>query len=484
MNAISPKRDEDFAKWYQEVVKPLAQHGDVRGTQVIKPLGYGVWEILKAEMDHRIKSKDVDNFYAPVFVRLKALSEESSHIKGFATECAVVTHSRLVQKGDELVPDSPLTEPVVVRPTSEAIIGPIAKGWIDSYRDLPLKLNQWANVVRWEMRTRLFLRSSEFLWQEGHTFHQDEKSADDFAKEMWHCYAECIESVLAIPAILGEKSETERFAGAVRSYTVELLMQDGKALQGCTSHYLGQSFSNAYDISFTNQSGNIENAYGTSWGSTTRLIGALIMVHGDDDGLRLPPMVAPSQVVIIPINPKDDPKVDEYCQMVQAKIAKLRFKDSPVRVKLDSRDIKGSNKKWDWVKKGIPIRIELGPKDMEKNAICLSRRDQAVNQKEFLSLEELDKIPSYLEDLQNNLLEGATKFLEENTISVSDKEALFSHFSTGGMGFVKVPYLDDPQVEKELSNHQISVRCLIAGDGICVFSGKPTKTIAVIAKAY
>lgn len=485
MNAISPTRDEDFPNWYQQVVKPLAQHGAVRGTQVIKPWGYGVWSLIQSDLDQKIKSYDCENFYAPLFVGVNALSQEAAHIEGFATECAVVTHSRLVMKNGALVPDSPLIEPVVVRPTSEAIIGPITKDWIESHRDLPLKLNQWANVVRWEMRTRLFLRSSEFLWQEGHTFHANAVEANDFAKTMWQCYIKFMEEVLALPSISGEKSETERFAGAKHTYTLELLMQDGKALQGGTSHDLGQKFSKAYNISFTNKDGKVENVHGTSWGVTTRLIGAMVMVHGDDDGLRLPPRVAPKQVVIIPVNPKNDPKIDEVCAKTKEQIEKMSYAGSNIRVQLDQRDIRGGGKTWDWVKKGVPIRIEIGPRDIENQSVCLARRDQGVKDKAFVPMNKLDQLPTILDEIQNTLYTDAKAFLDKNTITLKSKEALIEHFEKGGSGMVKVAYLDDPAVEKELAKHQISVRCLLESEEqACVFSQNLTKTVAIIAKGY
>lgn len=484
MNAITPTRKENFPIWYQEVVKPLAQHGAVRGTQVIKPWGYGVWSCIQSELDIRIKSYGSENFYAPLFVGLNALSQEAKHIEGFATECAVVTHSRLTKKDGALVPDSPLTEPVVVRPTSEAIIGPIVKDWIQSHRDLPLKLNQWANVVRWEMRTRLFLRSSEFLWQEGHTFHQTAADANDFAKTMWYCYQDFLKEVLALPCIIGEKSVTERFSGASQSYTLELLMQDGKALQGGTSHDLGCHFADAYDIAFTSKSGKLERVFGTSWGLTTRLIGALVMVHGDDDGLRLPPRVATQQVVIIPINPKNDSAVDQMCQQVHEKLSSMHYHQEKLRVKIDNRDIKG-NKSWEWVKKGVPIRIEIGPRDLEKGSVCVSRRDQGVKEKTMVALAALDCIPDMLTDIQESLLDSAQQFLNNHTIELDTKDALLAHFENGGVGMVKIPYIDNIDVEKELVQHQLSVRCLIDGqERPCGFSGEPTTKIAVIAKAY
>jgi|AntRauTorckE5430_2_1112549.scaffolds.fasta_scaffold00109_14 prolyl-tRNA synthetase len=484
MSAISPRRDEDFSQWYLMAVMPLAQHGAVRGTQVIKPWGYGIWSFIKSDLDLRIQKKGCENFYAPLFVGLDALSQEAAHIEGFAAECAVVTHSRLSLKNGVLVPDSPLTEPVVVRPTSEAIIGPIAKGWVESYRDLPLKLNQWANVVRWEMRTRLFLRSSEFLWQEGHTFHATENEANDFAKQMWHVYAEFMKETLALPVVMGEKPMYERFSGAKHSYTLELLMQDGKALQGGTSHDLGQNFSKAYDISFMGQDSQIEHACGTSWGLTTRLIGAMVMVHGDDDGLRIPPKVALKQVVIIPINPKNDLMIEKACVDVQNRLAALMYDNKPVRVTMDNRDIRGGAKKWAWVKKGIPLRIEIGPRDLEKQSMCVIRRD--MDEKQFIPMLDVEKIPQILEDIQDNLYHEASDFLRLNTHVEESLESLLAYFEKGGIGLVKVPYFDHTEVEETLSQHQISVRCIqdCAKSSICVFTGKATQQVAIIAKSY
>lgn len=486
MNAISPTRNEDFPNWYQEVVKPLAQNGAVRGTQVIKPWGYGVWELLQSALNTEIKLKGAENFYAPLFVGVDAIQAEANHIDGFAKECAVVTHSRLTMKDGRLVPDSALTEPVIVRPTSEAIIGPIVKDWVMSYRDLPLKLNQWANVVRWEMRTRLFLRSTEFLWQEGHTFHSNAADANQTALEMLGSYKMILKDVLAMPVVEGEKSVLERFAGADHTYTLELLMQDGKALQGCTSHDLGQNFAKVYDITFTDQSGEVVHTYGTSWGMTTRMLGAMVMMHGDDDGLCLPPKVAPVQVVVLPINPKNDPKVSEAISTLYNSINKLTYADAPIRVKLDDRThLRGGAKAWEWVKKGVPVRIEIGPKDIEKSQFCLSRRDEAYGEKHFLPLSELKSLPSILKDIHGSLLKRAENRLNDAMIELQTKDALLAHFNSGKLGFVKVPYAGSKNEEATLAEHQISIRCLQKGQSApCIFTGKQTTQVAVIAKAY
>lgn len=485
MSAISPTRDENFPKWYQEVVKPLAQHGDVKGTQVIKPWGYGVWEHMQQSLDYRIKQHGCDNFYAPLFVGVEAIQREANHIEGFAKECAVVTHSRLAMQDGKLVADGELTDPVIIRPTSEAIIGPIVKDWIESYRDLPLNLNQWANVVRWEMRTRLFLRSTEFLWQEGHTFHASKDEANQMAKTMLGCYEEYFKNVLALPVVVGEKSVLERFSGADHTYTLELMMQDGKALQGGTSHDLGQNFAKAYDISFTNKEGNIDFAYGTSWGVTTRMIGAMVMVHGDDDGLCLPPKVATCQVVVLPINPKNDAAVEQAILDLEAKLQAIDYDGKPLRVKVDRREIRGGAKAWGWVKKGVPIRIEIGPRDIESNQVCLSRRDKPYGDKSFVAIKDLANISEILDDIHQGMYKRASAFLEDNTIELDSLDALLAHFDEGKLGFVKVPYAGGADEESTLHEHKISIRCLLDSmPSKCVFTGQDTDKVAVIAKAY
>lgn len=485
MNAISPTRAEDFPNWYQEVVKLVGKHGKVKGTQFILPHGYRMWELMQQKLDLEIKARGHENFYAPLFVGMDALQEEVNHIEGFAKECAVVTHSRLTVKDGELIPDGELTDPVVVRPTSEAIIGPFVKDMVMSYRDLPLLLNQWANVVRWEMRTRLFLRSSEFLWQEGHTFHASEAEALSHAKEMHSCYETFVSDVLAIPCIAGEKSELERFAGAEVTYTLEMLMQDGKALQGCTSHYLGQNFSKAYDISFSTENGKVEHAFGTSWGITTRMIGAIVMVHGDDDGLCLPPRIAPQHVVIMAFNPKKDPNVDAACEEVRDKISTLQCFEDPMRVMIDKREIRGGGRAWDWVKKGIPIRIEIGPRDIENGVVTLSRRDLSYRDKMSLSVQDLDQIPQILKEIQDGMYQKAKERLDASIVSLDSQEALIAHFDGGATGFVKVAYAGSVEHEQMLAEHQVSIRCLLdAPRSKCVFTGKDTTKVALIAKAY
>ncbi|MEC7030795.1 MAG: proline--tRNA ligase [Pseudomonadota bacterium] len=485
MSAISPTRKEDFPLWYQAVVQPLAQNGAVRGTQVIKPLGYGIWENLQNELNTRIQDKGVENFYAPLFVGADAIQAEVNHIEGFAKECAVVTHSRLKVVDGKLALDGELTEPVIIRPTSEAIIGPIVKDWIASYRDLPLKLNQWANIVRWEMRTRLFLRSTEFLWQEGHTFHANEQEANAFAREMLECYQSFLKDMLALPALTGEKSELERFSGANHTYTLELMMQDGKALQGGTSHDLGQNFAKAYDIGYANEDGGISHVHGTSWGVTTRMIGAMAMVHGDDDGLCIPPRVSPIQIVILPINPKEDPEVETKILAVEQQLKALTYQGKGVRVRIDRRQMRGGAKAWDWVKKGIPLRIEIGPKDIEKQQICVSRRDLPYGEKQFMPLANLHEIVEMLESIHQSMYTRAERFMTEHITPLDSVEAMIQHFNEGKRGFVKVFYAGGAEEEATLASHKISIRCIVEeGEGNCVFTGHATQKVAYIAMAY
>ena len=485
MSAISPTRQEDFPLWYQQVVGPLAQNGAVRGTQVIKPLGYGIWENLQQGLNQRIKQKGVENFYAPLFVGMDAIQAEVNHIEGFAKECAVVTHSRLKVVDGKLALDGELAEPVIIRPTSEAIIGPIVKDWVASYRDLPLKLNQWANIVRWEMRTRLFLRSTEFLWQEGHTFHATEVEANQFAQEMLECYQQFFKEQLALPVIAGEKSELERFSGANHTYTLELMMQDGKALQGGTSHDLGQNFSKAYDISYANEEGGVSHAHGTSWGVTTRMIGAMVMVHGDDDGLCLPPRVAPIQVVILPINPKNDDAVEAAVTALEQELSALTYHHKPVSVKVDRRALRGGAKAWDWVKKGIPLRVELGPKDIEKQQFCVSRRDTPYGEKQFIPMSDIASLVDMLEEMHQGMYTRAKQHLQENTIEMGSLDEMLAHFDAGNSGFVKVPYAGGAEEEATLTQHKISIRCLLPAEkATCVFTGKEAYQVAVIARAY
>lgn len=494
--AITPTREDDYNEWYQQVVKAaeLAEHSPVRGCMVIKPWGYGVWQKIQAALDNQFAARDVDNFYCPLFIPKSYLEREAKHIDGFATECAVVTHHRL-EKNDkgELIPAGELEEPLIVRPTSETIIGEMYSRWIQSYRDLPLKLNQWANVVRWEMRTRLFLRTSEFLWQEGHTAHADRDEAETCSKEMVQVYADIARDYLAMPVIVGMKSRNERFPGAVDSYTIEAMMQDNKALQAGTSHFLGQTFAKAFNINFSDKDGKQATAWTTSWGSSTRLVGGLIMSHSDDDGMVVPPRIAPQQVIILPVAHKatDPSAIESYCEKLAKQIRAQSVFGSPVRVKIDNRDMRAGDKAWNWVKKGAPIRIEIGPKELEKSAVFCGRRDKGVKEKESLPADVfIESLPHTLEEIQSNLYDKALERMKRNTHVVNSREELEAHFANPSAGFAKAYWLDSEEndaVEKELKEkYKITVRCLITDEakGTCVFSGKPDAHIAIFARAY
>ena len=380
--AITPTREENYPEWYQQVIKAadLAETSPVRGCMVIKPWGYAIWENIQKELDRRFKATGHKNAYFPLFIPMRYLQKEADHVDGFAKECAVVTHSRLeADENGQLQPAGPLDEPLIVRPTSETIIGELFAKWVQSYRDLPLLINQWANVVRWEMRTRLFLRTSEFLWQEGHTVHATEEEAMEETRTMLDVYADFSEKYLAMPVIKGEKTEAERFPGAVSTYSIEAMMQDKKALQAGTSHFLGQNFAKSSSIKFLNAESKEEYAWTTSWGVSTRLVGGLIMTHSDDDGLVLPPAIAPAHIVILPVTPKPDSReaVLEYCRNLKQSLEAQSYLDEPIRVELDDRDIRGGEKTWSWVKKGVPVRIEVGPRDMEKDAVFYAKKRQS-----------------------------------------------------------------------------------------------------------
>ena len=389
-NAISPARAVDFPEWYQAVVTAadMAENSDVRGCMVIKPWGYGIWELMQAQLDKMFKATGHKNAYFPLFIPLSYLEKEAAHVEGFAKECAVVTHHRLEKGPDgKLVPGGKLTEPLIVRPTSETIIGAAYAKWVQSYRDLPILLNQWANVVRWEMRPRIFLRTTEFLWQEGHTAHETEAEAIHETRRMLDVYQTFIRDHLAIPVVVGRKSPTERFAGAIDTFTLEAMTQDRKAIQAGTSHFLGQNFAKASDIQYLSRDGKKEYAWTTSWGMTTRLIGTLIMAHADDDGLVLPPRVAPTQVVIIPIIPREEQhkEILRACGALAQQIEAEQFHKDGVRVEVDQRDIQGGQKSWEWIKKGVPIRIEIGPRDLEAGTVFRRPPRQGPEGKGLLS---------------------------------------------------------------------------------------------------
>src|SRR6476659_5328730 len=381
-SAITPTRAENFPEWYQQVFKAadLAENSDVRGCMVIKPWGYAIWENIQRRLDAMFKATGHENAYFPLFIPMSFLEKEAKHVEGFAKECAVVTHHRLEPDGKgglQPAPSAKLEEPLIVRPTSETIIGATFARWVQSYRDLPILINQWANVVRWELRTRLFLRTTEFLWQEGHTVHANEAEAREETMRMLDVYADFAEHAMAMPVIKGEKTAGERFPGAVSTYTIEAMMQDRKALQAGTSHFLGQNFAKAQNIKYQDVNGQEVLAWTTSWGVSTRLIGGLVMTHSDDDGLALPPKLAPAHVVILPIYRNDEEKAEvmPYCATLERELTTHLYAGEPVRVKMDNRDIRGGEKKWQWVKRGVPIRVEIGPRDIAGGKVFYGRRD-------------------------------------------------------------------------------------------------------------
>lgn len=499
--AISPTRSEDFPEWYQQVIRAadMAENSETRGCMVIKPWGYGIWELIQQQLDRRFKATGHQNAYFPLLIPLSYLEKEAEHAEGFATECAVVTHHRLEAVKDEvtgktkMIPSGKLTEPYVIRPTSETIIGAAFARWVQSYRDLPLLINQWANVMRWEMRPRLFLRTAEFLWQEGHTAHETKDEAIEETRMIHGLYEEFLRDHLAIPVIPGEKTENERFPGADMTLTVEAMVQDRKAIQAGTSHYLGQNFSKAQDISFTGRDGAVEHAHTTSWGVSTRMIGTLIMAHSDDDGLVLPPRVATQQIVILPVTPKEDSKaaVLESCQALAATLRHQLFHGDPLRVVVDTRDLNGGVKKWEWIKKGVPIRIEIGPRDIETRKVCLQRRDQPVSAKEFLDKEDfIQRASDVLGEIHDSLLKKATDFRDANLTECTSLDAFHAHWAKEDGGWLITPWAASPDQEDELSKqHKITIRCLPLDkqnepEAPCILTGTPTRSRAIWGRSY
>src|SRR2546429_5064613 len=502
--AITPGRDQDFPEWYQQVIRAaeLAEPSDVRGCMVIRPWGYGIWENMQRQLDALIRATGHRNAYFPLFIPLSYFAKEAEHVEGFAKECAVVTHYRL--KMDEeagLVPDpeSKLTEPLIVRPTSETIIGASYAKWVQSYRDLPILINQWCNIVRWEMRTRLFLRTTEFLWQEGHTVHEAEAEAREEARRMLGVYETFVRDHLAIPLFTGEKSESERFPGAVQTLAIEAMVQDRRAIQAGTSHFLGQNFARASGIQFQNREGKQEFGWTTSWGMTTRLIGTLIMMHGDDDGVVLPPRIAPTQIVILPVATREESRtrIMEACDSLALQLRAKRFGDVPLEVEVDRRDIGGGVKNWEWIKKGVPVRIEIGPRDLEKNALVISRRDQPLKAKESMSIQEFVAVaPEILTSIQQNLLERATKFREANTRVIESKNDFYDFFTPKNSakpeihgGFALAHWNGSREVEEQIKDDlKVTIRVIpfdSSGEpGQCIFTGEPSSRRVVWAKSY
>ena len=509
-HALTTKRADDFAAWYQEVIgaADMAEESGVRGCMVIKPWGYGIWERLQRLLDDRIKETGHDNAYFPLFIPLANFEREAEHVEGFAKEMAVVTHHRLIAGPDGgLIPDpeAKLEEPLVVRPTSETIIGDAMARWVQSWRDLPLKLNQWANVVRWEMRTRMFLRTAEFLWQEGHTAHETEAEAKEHTLRMLEVYRQCAEEDLALPVIAGEKPENERFPGAVETWSIEAMMQDGKALQAGTSHYLGTNFSRASGISFQNREGTETLAHTTSWGVSTRMIGGMIMAHGDDDGLRVPPRLAPWQVVILPMlrDNDEDAALIEYCEGLRAMLAGQHVLGEKLRVLLDTKPGKAAAKRWDWVRKGAPIIVEVGGRDMQNGVVSMLRRDRLWDENSGKPAFEAptreiagQTIPDVLADMQAALLTEARDRREANiTRGVDSYDAVEAHFNSNAKypGWVEVQWskptgaaLD--QVVERLKALKLTIRNVPAdaapADGACIFTGDPAVERILLARAY
>ena len=483
-------KNEDYSQWYNDIVikADLAEHSSVKGCMVIKPYGYSIWEKIQAVLDQKFKDTGHSNAYFPLFIPKSFFSKEASHVEGFATECAVVTHYRLKNDGNgNMVVDetAKLEEELIVRPTSETIIWNTYKGWIQSYRDLPLLINQWANVVRWEMRTRLFLRTTEFLWQEGHTAHATADEAIAETKQMLDVYADFAENWMAVPVVKGVKTPNERFAGALDTYCIEALMQDGKALQAGTSHFLGQNFAKAFDVKFTNKEGKIEHVWATSWGVSTRLMGALIMAHSDDAGLVLPPKLAPIQVVIVPIY-----KSEEELQKISAFVDELKpkLKGLGISVKYDDRDTQRPGFKFaEYELKGVPVRLAIGGRDMENGTVELARRD--TREKQTVPQEGLDiYIAQLLEEIQANIYNKAHSFREDHITQANSYDE-FKELLDGKTGFISAHWDGTPETEQKIKEEtKATIRCVPLDnpleDGVCIYSGKPSTQRVLFARAY
>ena len=489
MSKALPTRADNYSQWYQDLVvkADLAENSAVRGCMVIKPYGYAIWEKMQAILDKMFKDTGHSNAYFPLFIPKSFFAKEASHVEGFAKECAVVTHYRLKNdgKGGIMVdPDAKLEEELIVRPTSETIIWNTYRGWIESYRDLPLLINQWANVVRWEMRTRLFLRTAEFLWQEGHTAHATAEEAIEETRRMLDVYSEFAEKTLAIPVLKGVKTANERFAGALDTYCIEALMQDGKALQAGTSHFLGQNFAKAFDVQFTNHEGKKEFVWATSWGVSTRLMGALIMAHSDDQGLVLPPKLAPTQVVIVPIY-----KGDDQLKLITATVDKIitKLKAKNISVKYDDRDTHKPGWKFsEYELKGIPVRIAIGPRDLENGTVEVARRD--TKEKSVMQLTDLSiKIEHLLEQIQDNIYRRASDFRETHTFKADSYDEFKAKLDEGG--FVMAHWDGTTETELKIKDEtKATIRCIPINNkqesGKCIYTGNPSTQRVVFARSY
>ncbi|MFO0961598.1 MAG: proline--tRNA ligase [Phycisphaerales bacterium] len=504
--AIVPTREENYAEWYQQVVRAaeLAETSPVRGCMVIRPWGYALWENVQRVLDGMFKATGHKNAYFPIFIPLSFFEKEAAHVDGFAKECAVVTHHRLkAGPNGTLVPDGALEEPLIVRPTSETIIGATFAKWVQSYRDLPLLINQWANVVRWEMRTRLFLRTAEFLWQEGHTAHATAEEAVEETERMLKVYADFAENWMAMPVIQGRKTESERFPGAVETYCIEAMMQDRKALQAGTSHFLGQNFAKASEIQFLDADGQQKFAWTTSWGVSTRLIGAMVMTHSDDDGLIVPPRLAPTHIVILPVlhKPETAQAVLDYCQKLAAELRSQTFAGRAIEVEVDARDLRGGDKMWQWVKKGVPVRLEVGPRDMEQDAVFMGRRDRGTKEKQSMPRAEFVRgAAALLQEIQDGLFERARAYREQHTRRIDTREEFEAFFTPRRAGDENTPseihggfalahFCGDPAVETQVKDRLgVTVRCIPLDapeePGTCVITGRPSTRRVVWGKSY
>jgi len=484
-------KEENYSQWYNDLVSKadLAENSAVRGCMVIKPYGYAIWEKMQAALDQMFKDTGHENAYFPLFIPKSFFSKEASHVEGFAKECAVVTHYRLKNdpngKGIIVDPDAKLEEELIIRPTSETIIWSTYKNWVQSYRDLPLLINQWANVVRWEMRTRMFLRTAEFLWQEGHTAHESKEEALEETERMINVYADFAENFMAVPVIKGAKSEHERFAGALETFSIEALMQDGKALQSGTSHFLGQNFAKAFDVQFTSREGKLEYVWATSWGASTRLIGALIMAHSDNNGLVLPPKLAPIQVVIVPIYKNFD-QLAQISETVKVLVEKLKSKG--IRVKYDDRDSQRPGWKFaEYEMKGVPVRLAIGPRDLENGSVEIARRDTLEKKVEQLEgIENL--IENLLVEIQGNIYNKALKFREENTTKVDTYEE-FKERLNSKPGFILAHWDGTYETEAIIKEEtKATIRCIpfdsVEEEGKCILTGKPSKRRVLFALSY
>ncbi len=502
-------RETNYPEWYQNVINAadMAENSSSPGCMVIKPWGYGIWEKIRDIFDKKFRETGHENCYFPMFIPLSFFQKEADHVEGFAKEMAVVTHSRLGQENGKLVPLSPLDEPLIVRPTSETIIADSFSKWIQSYRDLPVLINQWANVVRWEMRPRLFLRTREFLWQEGHTAHATAKEAEQETLQMLEVYRDVAENALALPVLIGRKPEHEKFPGAVNTYCIEAMMQDGKALQAGTSHFLGQNFAKSANISFINQNGKSEYAYTTSWGVSTRLIGGIIMTHADDEGMVVPPKIAPYQIILIPVikNDADYEKIMNYITMVQTSLNKHTPFNESIRIKIDTRNKSSVDKFWDWTRKGAPIICEIGMRDIDGAKVMVKERLKlnTPEGKEIISLDEFSSgIEKRLENIQQEMYLRAKKRLDENIrTDIKTHEEFNNYFSKTNrylkednsddknVAFVRGKWSGDPNSEELLKNLKITIRCIpfdqSGTKGECLLTGAKDATIDVIyARTY